>query len=632
MIWTILGLGLPLTAFALLFVALLHLDGGPHPLRRTFISATLGWGVAVFGITEILSAFGAVSEGGVLIAWLILDVALLVLDTWLGWPRLPLDEVRGLRSSGLVGALVAGCGLVAATTVLIAFVAPPNNWDAMTYHLGRVVHWVENGNVDFYAVQYAPQLYQGPWASYAMLNLLLLSHGDQLVNLVQWFSFLGSALVGSLIAAQLGASKVGQVVAAMMVLTLPMAILQASSAQDHLVVAFWLLCLASLVLASRDGIGWRLTIEAGACLGLAILTKLTVGVLAPPLVLWAAYELVRRVRWGALAHFSVAGLIVVGLNGLHWARNLEAFGFPLGPRADIGAHTNSAFTLRTFLEGAIQETSLQLGLPIHALTAGLTRVLGWIAGVFGLDLNDPATTWPGATWVVPDLTTHEDYAGNLLASLLILGITAIVLLRHRGANLRYLVAILAAYALFVGYVRWELYNSRLQLPLFLLMAPVVGAVIGEWRRSAVALISAVLLAGSLPWLLNGQDRPLIGAASVLTTSRTTQYFANRRDLEEPYVSSAALIERAGCRDVGLKVRDDDPWEYPLWRLLNPAGQQVTLRDVGVSNDTARLETGPPPCMIIFVRAGFSAPQIYHGVDYRVILAAPPVYLYERVSP
>jgi len=628
----IVALGLPLAAFALMFAAMLHAAPEAHTLRRTFISAALGWGVVVFAITEILSAFGAIGYVGVLTAWLLVDGGLLALNLRLGRPLIPVEGARELWSTVPARPILAGCGLVAAITLLIAVVAPPNNWDAMTYHMARVAHWIENGNVNFYAVQYTPQLFQGPWASYATLNLMLLAHGDELVNLVQWFSFVGCALVATLVAAQLGAGRLGQAVAALAVLTLPVAILQASSAQNHLVVSFWLVCLASLALSSREGIGWRLTLEIGACLGLAIITKATAYVLAPPLLLWAGYELVRKTRWRALLHVSVAGLVAIGVNVLLWTRNFEAFGWPLGPRHNAGVWAISPITPKTFLESLIQEASLQLAVPTHQLHDRVTGAITWIAGVLHLDLNDPAVMLPGGSWLIPSFSTHEDYSANLLAFLLIIVVAGVVLLRRRGVRLAYLLAILAACALFVGYLRWEQYSSRYQLPLFVLMAPLVGTVVAEWRRWIVVALVGVLVVGSSPWLLDGKVRPIIGPRSVLTTSRTDQYFTNRPDLEGPFVAVAAAVRASGCRDVGMHVINDDPWEYPLWRLLNPADQEITLRDVEVSNETASLETGPAPCMIVFENAGLGAPQTYRGAGYRMVLAASPVYLYERAGP
>lgn len=623
------ALGLPLGGFALLFVALLHAAPDSHPFRRTFISAALGLGVAVFGITEALSALGAVNHGGVLIGWLIVDLGLLALNARLGRPRVSLDGVRESLSSGPVRGLLVGGAVVAAITLLIALVAPPNNNDSMTYHMARVAHWVESGNVNFYATSYTAQLYQAPWGSYVMLHLLLLDRGDQLVNMGQWLSLVGCALVGSLVAAQLGAGRIGQALAGLVVLTLPMAILQASSAQDHLLVSFWLVCLASLVLTSRDGISWRLTVEVGVCLGLAIITKVTTYVFAPPLILLAAFWLVRRTKWRAVPRIALAGLLALGLGSLQWARNAAVFGWPFGPRGETATYSMSSFSPATFVERAIQDVSLQLVVPTHALNGRLTDALTSFAGLLHLDLNDPATTYLGMTWHVPYFNTHEDTSANLLAFALVVVVAAVVVLRKRGVHLVYLVAVVAAYALFVGYVRWQPWNARLHLPLLILAAPLVGAVVGEWRRTLVLALAGLLLAGSLPWLVDASERPLLGPGSVLTASRTDLYFVNRPDLEDPYVKTAAAIADSGCRDVGVAVQVDEHYEYPLWRLLNPSDPLVVVRDVEVMNETAKLETGPPPCMIVFVQAGFGTPQTYRGIQYRQVLEAGLMHLYQR---
>jgi hypothetical protein len=55
----------------------------------------------------------------------------------------------------------------------------------MSYHLARVAHWGQNHTVAFYPTHIVRQLYQPPWAEYAMLHLYILAGGDRLANLVQ---------------------------------------------------------------------------------------------------------------------------------------------------------------------------------------------------------------------------------------------------------------------------------------------------------------------------------------------------------------------------------------------------------------------------------------------------------------
>lgn len=129
-----------------------------------------------------------------------------------------------------------------------------------------------------------------------------------------------------------------------------------------------------------------------------------------------------------------------------------------------------------------------------------------------------------------------------------------VFVRQRGVRLRYLVAISV---LFVGYIRWQPWNSPLQLPLFMLAAPLVGVVAREWRRPVIIVLAGLMLVGSIPRLIVAKERPLVGPGSVLTTSRPEQYFINRPDLAEPHTWAASAISGSGCRDVGMAVQNDE---------------------------------------------------------------------------
>src|SRR5262245_35403163 len=174
--------------------------------------------------------------------------------------------------------LLLPIGFIVSLTGLIALVAPPNTYDSMTYHLGRVVHWIQNHDVRPYPTNIDRQLYNPPWAEFAISHFHILSGGDRLANAVQWLSMLGSIVGVSLIAKQLGGSWDCQVLASLVALCLPMGILQASSTQNDYVVTFWLVCFAYyvfLILQVVQGPSsfWLQAILAGISLGLALLTK-----------------------------------------------------------------------------------------------------------------------------------------------------------------------------------------------------------------------------------------------------------------------------------------------------------------------------------------------------------------------
>ena len=119
----------------------------------------------------------------------------------------------------------------------------------MTYHMSRVAHWIQNQSVAHYPTNIPRQLELAPWAEFTVTHFQLLTGGDRLANSVQWFSMAGSLLGVSLIAQQLGAGVVGQVLAVVFAATIPMGILQGSSTQNDYVVTFWLICVAYYTLS-----------------------------------------------------------------------------------------------------------------------------------------------------------------------------------------------------------------------------------------------------------------------------------------------------------------------------------------------------------------------------------------------
>ncbi len=110
----------------------------------------------------------------------------------------------------------------------------------MTYHLPRVMHWLQSESVAHYYTPITRQLYQPPFAEYAIAHIISLTRTDRFAFLVQWLALFGSAVGVSVIARQLGCGPLGQALAATIFVTAPMAILQGSSTQNDLVVTFWI--------------------------------------------------------------------------------------------------------------------------------------------------------------------------------------------------------------------------------------------------------------------------------------------------------------------------------------------------------------------------------------------------------
>src|SRR5262245_61501082 len=191
------SVALPLLCFMGIF---LSLQGrvSVNDWRRSFLEAAVIWGLLLTAATEVLSFFGSLSRGWVEAFWGLASLAavapfLSAKSKWNASWKIP-------RTSFISAVLLSGVTLIALVVGTIALLAPPNNVDSMTYHMSRVVHWIQNRGVSFYPTHIMYQLFHSPWAEYAILHLQLLSSGDRFANLVQWFSMGGSMIGASLIA------------------------------------------------------------------------------------------------------------------------------------------------------------------------------------------------------------------------------------------------------------------------------------------------------------------------------------------------------------------------------------------------------------------------------------------------
>jgi hypothetical protein len=589
--------------------------------RESALSASLVWGLLASVITEFLSVFRSIGLWETSGLWgLSVGVALIFLirvkkgaqgrniRTYLaGIPRFELS-------------LLAGIGAIMITVGVIAWISPPNNWDSMTYHMSRVVHWIQNRSVANYPTHILRQLFQPPWSEFAALNFQILSGGDRLANLIQWSTMIGTALGVSLLAQQFGAGSRGQVFAAAISTTIPMGILQGSSTQNDYAVSFWLVCFAYFAILLKERGQTLYSLAAGAGLGLSFLTKSTAYIFAFPLMVWISLSLIRsRQARGFLQIILIVAAALI-INTGQYARNYELFGNPLGPGDDGDSlkFSNDIFTLSSITSNLIRNIGLHLATPSNRVNAVLERGIYELHNVIGIDPNDKRTTWPDTEFHVDDFAwLHEDMAGNPLHLLLIIVSIPLLILQRREDRdpVYWFVCLTAAFILFSLYLRWQPWNSRLQLPLFILWSPLMGLLLSRIRAQWIAnLCIVLLLSAAIPYLLYNSNRPMMGRQSILLTSRTKLYFRHRPSLYQPYLRSVRFLSNSQCSEIGLMLARDD-WEYPFWVLLGEDSKRALhIEHVNVTNvSQIKYEEYPfnvfTPCAVIVV--GDNPPNEVH---------------------
>jgi hypothetical protein len=526
-------------------------------LRDSLLRTAVLAGAATGVFTEVLGSFHLLSRWPVAIAWVV------AIAVWLRFRVQPAPSQRG----SLAGALIA---LVTLPSLVAAILSPPNSADAMAYHLPRVVYWAQSGSVAFFPTPYFNQVMLQPLAEYLMLHTYLLTGGDRLINLIAFAAYLGSIAGVSAIAREFGLSPRTQAVAALICATLPNAILQASGAKNDFLLAFWLVC-AVYFAVRRDAA------FLGLSVALALATKATAYLFLPPVLVYAfavtpRSKLPRQLFW-------VAGA-VLAINGPQYVRNVRLTGSPLGYDSAQG---NGNFRWRNEHPGwkalasnVLRHTSEQLGARSPRWNESVYDAVLGAHRALGLDPNDSATTWPGSRFAPPVNANHEANANNRWHLILfaIAGGCAFAT-RNRVWSL-YAAGLLAGFLFFCFYLKWQPFLARLELPLFVLAAPLGAFLLEKLRFTAVAVIVCLFLVNNArPAMFENWTRPLKGPHSLFVTARDDNYFSDMSQWNNrvSYLESVDRTARSGCTLVGIDITENQ-LEYPFQALLRERNPRV----------------------------------------------------------
>jgi hypothetical protein len=487
---------------------------------------------------------------------------------------------------------IAGvCAGIVAVVAVTAWMSPPNSADAMAYHMPRVVYWAQAGSVAFFPTPYYNQVSLQPLAEYFALHTYLLSGGDRFVNLVTCAAFGAAILAVSALAGALGAGARGQAFAAFFCATLPNGILQASGAKNEWMAALWLICAAYF--AVREDAPFT-----GLSLGLALATKATAYLFAPPLLV--AIVLIGRlkVRARALAWIA-AGILAV--NTPQYVRNLRLSGSPLGYDSAQGDGVlrwrNQHPGVKSLVSNFIRHASDQLGDRNEGWNQAVFHAALAIHRALGIDPNDGDTTFPGAAFAAPVNANHEANANNRWHLLLAAIALAFAAATRKRTWIVYGAGLIAAYLLFCFYLKWQLFMGRLELPLFALAAPLAGAFLETIRPAILAapICLFLLLNGRLP-LFHNWTRPLTGPHSLFASSRDDNYFRDMTqwDNRASYLSAIDLTARSGCPTVGIDISRNQ-LEYPFQSLLRERNPAVRFWHVGIGHPARPCAVFCPDC-------------------------------------
>jgi hypothetical protein len=635
--------------------------------RQIFISATVVWGMWTTLLTEVLGLFNQLTRTMLIIGWAILLLITLLICLWVILKQLPGLNTGNLKNKGISIPvyiwrwlfnlvkpdyeresketppfrdpwILTVDGIIVLQLVLIFLtgsVYPPSNYDSMTYHLSRILHWEQAQSVGHYATSIDRQVYMPPLAEFGMMQFHLLTGSDQFLFFTQWFSMVVCAIGVMEIVAQFGADRLRQRLAALLAVSIPIGILEASSTQNDWVVAaylvsFYVFSIAFVKIPSNEiekseihdcqekfllhDEKYILAIWIGLSLGLTLLAKGTAYMLAIPGAFWVGVELIKHKGqfWKGIRLGVIISILVIVINFGHLARNAFLYGQPIEPRAE---YATEKVTVMTWMSNITRSIAMHVPRPtgetglINTMSLSVSGWLRFVHQITGIDPEDPSVTFgTGNVFLEPvGSNTHEDFAGNTIHAVLIISsmvliigaeITGIKKWQNSTIVSLYALTLIAGFLIFNALIKWQIYASRLQLPQFVLWCPIMAIVLfpKNWRLAwGVVMITALV---SFNWTFQNQTRPVHVDALYNNFSHDQMYFLSNMSVYSEYRDITKLVADSNCQKVGLVIRRNT-MEYPFWVMLRNQGFTGEIEHIQVKNEMAKYEKlDYKPCAII----------------------------------
>ena len=489
--------------------------------------------------------------------------------------------------------------------LVLALAVPPNNGDALGYHLPKAAAWAQQHAIHWIAN--APTVRMNafqPLAEQQILFLLVAAGGGALIALPQYVAQLAIlvAVYGS--GRRLGFDVRRSMAAALLLATFSLLALEATTAQNDLVVASFPVVAACLLL--RGGTAEALL--AGAAAGMGVGAKLT-AVLVAPVLLWLAVLRGRRVVLagiaGAAAGFAAIGSLGYALNAVHTGHVLGVGTGAVEDRASPsypGSLQNGFTLLYGMMDVSVLWKGLILALAVAGFVAGLAawtwarrhrrgrEALGDAAGA-AVPFAAPLLVLGGAAvlaliadrWGFPirgadgilrpvnenlnQIYTHisnEDYSAfgpvGIVALILAIALAVRAVVRRR-ADLRYL-ALAVTLPFFLVVMSLITFWNPFLIRFFLVPAVLTAPLLAFLFRSTAVLAAWVAAAGIAITLtvIRDQTKPLsspygFGRPWELTQSESLST-NSRNEYADAVVAYNRLVPPRAC--VGAVLAGFDP--------------------------------------------------------------------------
>ncbi len=506
---------------------------------------------------ECLGFFNRINFNECLIFWIIPTISLVVYNV-INRKKIPAFDFSLLRKYNFLWISV----LIVTLTFSSGLLYAPNTIDSTVYHLTRIEFWLQHHNIDYFATQTDRMLYQPPLSEYMILQFRVLQDTDTFSFIIQWLFAIGSGFAVSLLADLAGLNKKIQYLSIFITTTIPMVVLQSSSTQNDVVVSFFIVMTAHFLIKNLKENTTSSALLSGVSIGEAILTKGTAYVFLFPICMyWGMMKLIKVYKkeikfFPQLSFLALLFIPFLAICGSFYFRNFILIGSPLGVSKELFyVYNNQSHSLPSFLSVISRNISLHFTVPgIHLLAEKSILLLHQY--ILGLDVNNPATSF--TPFDLPMLGMTEDNAGNFLHFLLIFPALFYVY-KSRNLTLKAIASFgIISFLLFSFQIKWQIWHSRLHIPIFLLMSVPISYYLEKIKFTKL-FISFIGISG-LFFAVFCFNRPIIKFPPLttniyLTKPRIAQFYTMEETKGKQMQALVAFLKEKNFGKIAVKSEE-----------------------------------------------------------------------------
>ncbi|MFC6194448.1 ArnT family glycosyltransferase [Dyadobacter subterraneus] len=469
----------------------------------------------IFVYNEVFSFFDALNSTSARFFWLgdVLGLSALMVY-WKSTGKLDFSELSSINNAIRLKGISRNNKIISIAAIVffilpllfLAIYSPPNNFDAHSYHLNRILYWINNGNLDHFPTVHIQQLYLNVFAEYIVLDTVLLSGSDYFAGLVQFGSFLGSLAGISLLAKRFGLKQNGQLLSIIFLLTLPIGIFESTSAQVDYVACFFFIVFVNSGFDLLEKKSWLTLVIMLLSLSFGGFTKYTVFIFAIPFTVFFALRILLQYGFLYAAKVLVLALVILAFTFTpFFYRNYQLFGNVMSPPENSTLFAEKIpvdkHSVTFAISGIVKNIGLHLGLPSTGFNEFLTSKILNFHNAIDVEIDDLALRLDPFS---VRYSVHEDMVPNTIHLWLML-LATIALLFVKGArNFKWfwLFSILG-FVLFCSLLKFQLWSTRTHMPFFAMGAILIAYVytqVLKWKTVyliiPLMLISTVFVVGN----------------------------------------------------------------------------------------------------------------------------------------